>query len=116
MTETLTLTDALAAAEICPAQERASAPRLVPTDTTVDAAETASGPCVCTAAMIAGKFFEIVVVSAVTWAEAVPVQDRLTSGGVQLAVAFAWLWQLPWQFALALHIGGVIVPSHDGAV
>ena len=58
----------------------------------------------------------MVVVRAVTAADAPPVQERLTWGGVHVALAFAWLWQLPWQFALALHEGGVIEPSQDGAV
>ena len=57
-----------------------------------------------------------VVCRAVSCAETLPVHWRLTAGGVQVAVAFAWLWQLPWQFALALHEGGVICPSQVGAV
>jgi hypothetical protein len=44
LTETLTLTDADAAPEICAAQERASVPRLPPAVTTFDAAWAASGP------------------------------------------------------------------------
>ena len=31
-------------------------------------------------------------------------------------MSVAWLWQLAWQFADALHIAGVIWPSHWGAV
>ena len=94
----------------------ASVPRAEPVDTTAFAAATASGPCVWTASMIAGKFVPIVVTSAVICAEALPVHWRLTVGGVHVALALAWLWQLAWQFALALHDGGVICPSHVGAV
>jgi hypothetical protein len=61
-------------------------------------------------------FVPIVVVSAVTWAEALPWQARDTEGGVQVALAFAWLWQLAWHCALALHDGGVTWPVHVGAV
>jgi hypothetical protein len=58
----------------------------------------------------------MVVVSAVICAEALAVQDQLTCGGVQFACALAWLWQLAWQFALALHIGGVTCPVQTGFV
>jgi hypothetical protein len=66
--------------------------------------------------MIAGMFVAIVVCSAVMLADALPVHARLTVGGVQLAVAWAWAWQLAWQSTFALQLGGVIVPSHVGAV
>jgi hypothetical protein len=39
--------------------------------------------------MIAGKFFETVLTKAVTCAEALPWQERLTVGGVHIALAFA---------------------------
>jgi hypothetical protein len=44
------------------------------------------------------------------------MQERLTVGGVQFAVALAWLWQLAWHCALALQDGGVTVPTHEGFV
>ena len=85
-------------------------------ETTVPAALTASGPCVCTAAMIAGKFVWTVAVSAVSSAEALATHEKLTCGGVQVACALASLWQLAWQFALALHDGGVTCPVQTGFV
>ena len=63
-----------------------------------------------------GKFLLTVLTRAVTCAVAVPTHERLTVGGVQLALALTWLWQLAWHWALALHDGGVTVPSHLGAV
>ncbi len=89
LNETLTLADALAAPAISPAQPTASPPRLVPAVTTFPAAWTASGPCTWIAEMIAGKFFETVLTRAVTCAEALPWQERLTDGGVHIALAFA---------------------------
>src|ERR1700682_6211979 len=47
---------------------------------------------------------------------AVALHSRVAVGGVQTAVASACPWQLAWQFTSALHIGGVIFPSHLGAV
>lgn len=58
----------------------------------------------------------MVLVRAVSCAEAVPVHAKLTVGGVQFACALAWLWQLAWQFALALHDGGVTCPVQTGLV
>jgi hypothetical protein len=55
-TVTVTLVDAVAAAATCTLHETASTPSLVAVVATFPAALTASGPCVCTAAMIAGKF------------------------------------------------------------
>jgi hypothetical protein len=66
--------------------------------------------------MIAGKFAETAVVRAVICAEADPWHARLTVGGVQVALAFAELWQLAWHWALALHDGGVTAPTQEGAV
>ena len=42
--------------------------------------------------------------------------SRVTVGGVHIALMSAWLLHEAWQFAEALHIGGVISPSHFGAV
>jgi hypothetical protein len=77
---------------------------------------TASGPCVCTAVMIGGRFFESVVTRACTDADAPASHSSSALGGVQVAVRDAWLSQLAWQFADALHMPGVIWPSHVGAV
>jgi hypothetical protein len=57
-----------------------------------------------------------VLVSAVICADALPWHARDTVGGVHVALAFAWLWQLAWHCALALHDGGVTVPLHEGFV
>jgi hypothetical protein len=61
-------------------------------------------------------FLLSVVSSAVTVAEADPVQAKVTDGGVHVADALACAWQLPWQFALALHWGGATWPVQLGAV
>jgi hypothetical protein len=68
--------------------------------------------------MMAPMFAPTAVVRAVTCAdaEALPVHPRLTVGGVHVALALAWLWQLPWQVALALHDGGVTWPVQTGFV
>jgi hypothetical protein len=113
---TFTLVSATPAAAICVLHDTRSTPSLPPIETTVPAALTASGPFVCTAAMIAGKFAWMVVVSAAICAEALPVHAKLTVGSVQFACALASLWQLAWQFALALHEGGVTCPVQTGFV
>jgi hypothetical protein len=58
----------------------------------------------------------MVVTSVMSWPLTMPPHWRLTLGGVHMAASDAWLWQLAWQLADALHIGGVICPSHFGAV
>lgn len=93
-----------------------SLPALAPADTTVPAAWTASFPWSSTALSSAGKFFVTVAWSAVICDVAVPVHERATLGGVQVALAFTWLWHWAWHSALALHEGGVTCPSHLGAV
>ncbi len=116
LTETVTLADAEVAATTWALHDRASTPRFAPTCATVPAAWTASFPLVWIAARIAGKFFVIVVCSAVSCDDAVPVHERLAEGGVHDALAFTWLWHWAWHCALALHEGGVTCPSHFGAV
>jgi hypothetical protein len=76
----------------------------------------ARGPWVCTALMIAGRFFDRVVTSVCKEPDALAPHSSCTVGGVHAAVSDAWLSQLAWQFADALHAGGVIWPSHVGAV
>ena len=124
MTETFTLaaavTDAFAAT---PAQAMALPLALATPETTawpvvtsLPAAWTASGPCTCSASMMAGMFVCTVVTRAVMLALAVPEHCSVTAGGVHIAVRFAWPEQLPWQLTSELHLAGVMVPSHLGAV
>jgi hypothetical protein len=66
--------------------------------------------------MIGGRFVDRVVTRACTLADALALHSSCAVGRVHVAVSEAWLLQLAWQFADALHIGGVIWPSHWGAV
>lgn len=54
--------------------------------------------------------------SLVTSLDALALHSRVAAGGVHIALTSALLWQLAWQLALALQLGGVILPSHLGAV
>jgi hypothetical protein len=124
ITETLTLAAAFTEAE-APTAAHASAfpPALVTLLTTASpvvftwaAASSASFPCVWNPARRAGRFFLTVATSAVTSAEALALHSREATGGVQCALTSALLWQLALQLALAMQLGGVIFPSHFGAL
>ena len=84
--------------------------------TTCPPAVIASCPLASSAPTSFGPFVCNVVTSVPMSPVVLPWQSRLTVGGVQLAVASAWLWQLAWQFASAMQLGCVISPSHLGAV
>lgn len=124
MTETLTL--ALAFSEALPAavtqamafplalpMSLATAPALL---AKLPAADTSCGPCTWTASMIAGMFVCTVATSAVMLALAIALHCRVTVGGVHMAVRFAWPEHEPWHCALVVHMAGLMVPSHLGAV
>jgi hypothetical protein len=66
--------------------------------------------------MIAGRFVFTVFTSAVTSDDALALHSSVADGGVHIAWTSTLLWQLAWQLALALQAGGVILPSHFGAL
>jgi hypothetical protein len=65
---------------------------------------------------MAGRFFFTVVTRVVTSADALALHSRDATGGVHFAVTSALLWQLALQLAVAMQLGGVILPSHFGAL
>jgi hypothetical protein len=89
LTVTLMLADAVTAAPACAEQLTASAPKDAPVEASSFNAAAASGPCVCTARRMLGKFVCTVVTSAVTCAETLPVHPRVTVGGEHCADALA---------------------------
>jgi hypothetical protein len=124
MTETLTLVDADADAVAAASTQAMAWPLRLPTSPTrfspalavASAALSASWPCVCAARTMFGRLVWIALMSAVTWADALPAHDTVTVGGVHVAWNEAELWQLASQFAFTMQLGGVRVASHVGFV
>jgi hypothetical protein len=65
---------------------------------------------------MAGMFVLTVVMSACRLLDALAPQSSVAAGGVHVAVASTLPWQLAWHCAFVWQDGGVISPSHCGAV